>query len=123
MAVMHIRYAVVIELEEVTNLFPKKPPKRLELGTLLKDHYDQHHYWIIRIYNSLFIYFYFLRENSDIILILAGVTLQTFYLGKLDLLTVYWGKLAFKLSVTDFSLGNLPRENFIVSGLDMSQEQ
>lgn len=42
-AVIHIRYAVVIELEQVTNLFPKKPPKRLELGTLLKDHHDQHH--------------------------------------------------------------------------------
>ena len=120
---MHIRYAVVIALEEVTNLFPKKPPKRLELGTLLKDHYDQHHLWITRIYNSLFIYFYFLRENSGITKILAGVTLQTFYLSKLNLLTVYWGKLAFKLSVTDFSLGNLPWESFIISGLDMSQEQ
>ena len=59
MAVMHIRYAVVIELEEVTNLFPKKPPKRLELGTPLKDHYDQHHLWLIRINNiilSLYIF-------------------------------------------------------------------
>ena len=56
--------------------------------------------------------------------ILAVVTLQTFYLGKLDLLTVYLGKLDF-LSVTDFSLGNLPRENFIVwvLVLDMSREQ
>lgn len=43
MAVMHIQNAVIIELEEVTNLFPKKHPKRLELGTLLEDHYDQHH--------------------------------------------------------------------------------
>lgn len=42
-AVIHIRYAVVIELEQVTDLFPKKHPKRLELGTLLKDHHDQHH--------------------------------------------------------------------------------
>ena len=42
-------------------------------------------------------------------LLLAVVTLQTFHLGKLDLLTVYPGKLDF-LSVTDFSLGNLPRE-------------
>ena len=50
------------------------------------------------------------------------VTLQTFYLGKHDLLTVYLGKLGF-LSVTDFSLGNLPRGNFIVWGLDMSREQ
>ena len=39
---------------------------------------------------------------------------------KLDLLAVYLGKL---LSVTDFSLGNLPRGNFIVWGLDMSREQ
>ena len=46
----------------------------------------------------------------------------TFYLGKLDLLTAYLGKLTF-LSVTDFSLGNLPRGNFIVCGLDMSLEQ
>ena len=50
------------------------------------------------------------------------VTLQTFYLGKHDLLTVYLGKLDF-LSVTDFSLGNLPWENFIVWDLDMSREQ
>ena len=44
---------------------------------------------------------------------LAVVTLQTFYLGKHDFLTVYSGKIDF-LSVTDFSLGNLPRGNFIV---------
>ena len=50
------------------------------------------------------------------------VTLQTFYLGKLDLLTAYLGKLDF-LSVTDCSLGNLPRGNFIVLVLDMSREQ
>lgn len=43
MAVIHICYAVVIELEEVNDLFPKKHPKRLELGTLLEDHYDPHH--------------------------------------------------------------------------------
>ena len=36
--------------------------------------------------------------------IIAVVTLQTFYLGKHDLLTVYLGKLDFS-SVTDFSLG------------------
>ena len=54
--------------------------------------------------------------------ILAVVTLQTFYLGKFDLLTVYLGKLDF-LSVTDFSLGNLPRGNFIVWVLDMSRKQ
>ena len=53
---------------------------------------------------------------------LAGVTLQTFYLGKLDLLTVYLGKIDF-LSVTDFSRGNFPWGNFIVWGLDMSQGQ
>ena len=54
--------------------------------------------------------------------ILALVTLQTFYLGKHDLLTVYLGKFDF-LSVTDFSLGNLPRGNFIVWVLDMSRKQ
>ena len=53
---------------------------------------------------------------------LAVVTLQTFYLGKHDLLTVYLGKLDF-LSVTDFFLGNLPRGNFIVWVLDMSRKQ
>ena len=42
--------------------------------------------------------------------------------GSFDLLTVYLGKLDF-LSVSDFSLSNLPRENFIVWGLDMSREQ
>ena len=52
----------------------------------------------------------------------AVVTLQTFYLGKDDLLTVYLGKLDF-LSVTDFSLGNLPWGNFIVWVLDMSRKQ
>ena len=56
------------------------------------------------------------------LLIIAVVTLQTFYLGKHDLLTVYLGKLDF-LSVTDFSLGNLPRGNFIVWVLDMSRKQ
>ena len=53
--------------------------------------------------------------------IIAVVTLQTFYLGEHDLLTVYL-ELDF-LSVTDFSLGNLPRGNFIVWVLDMSREQ
>ena len=53
---------------------------------------------------------------------IAVVTLRTFYLGKHDLLTVYLGKLVF-LSVTDFSLGNLPRENFIIWVLDMSRKQ
>ena len=50
--------------------------------------------------------------------LLAVVTLQTFHLGKLDLLTVYPGKLDF-LNVTDFFLGNLPRGNFIVWGLEL----
>ena len=40
---------------------------------------------------------------------IAVVALQTFYLGKHDLLTVYLGQLDF-LSVTDFSPGNLPWE-------------
>ena len=44
---------------------------------------------------------------------IAVFTLLTFYLGKLDLLTVCLGKLDF-LNVTDFSLSNLPRGNFIV---------
>ena len=55
------------------------------------------------------------------LIISCGHTTE-FYLGKVDLLTVYLGKLNF-LSVTDFSLGNLPRGNFIVWGLDMSREQ
>ena len=54
--------------------------------------------------------------------LLAVVTLQTFYLGKFDLLTVYLGKVNF-LIVTDFSPDNLPRGNFIVWGLVMSREQ
>ena len=60
--------------------------------------------------------------TRDALKLLAVVTLQTFYPGKLDLLTVYLGKLNF-LSVTDFSPGNLPRGNFIVWGLVMSREQ
>ena len=54
--------------------------------------------------------------------ILAVVTLQAFYLRKHDLLTVYLGKLDF-LNVTDFSLGNLSRGNFVVWVLDMSRKQ
>ena len=53
---------------------------------------------------------------------IALLTLQTFYLCKHDLLTVFPGKLDF-LSVTDFSLGNLARGNFIVWVLDMSRKQ
>ena len=46
------------------------------------------------------------------------------YSCKLDLLTAYLGKLKF-LSVTVFSLGNLPKGNFIVLGawIIMSPEQ
>ena len=46
---------------------------------------------------------------------LAEVTLQTSR-GELYLLTVYQKKLDF-LSVTDCSLGNLPRENFYCLGI------
>ena len=56
------------------------------------------------------------RLSSDFFkqsILIPAVTPQTFYLGKLDLLTVYLGKRDF-LSVTDFSLSNLPRGNFIV---------
>ena len=48
------------------------------------------------------------------------VTLQSFYLGKVDLLTFYLGKLNF-LSVTDFSPGNLPRGNFIVWSWELTE--
>ena len=58
-----------------------------------------------------------LDTQATVCITIAVVTLQTFYLGKHDLLTVYLGKLDF-LSVTDFSLGNLPRGNFIVWVLD-----
>ena len=54
--------------------------------------------------------------------ILAVITLQGFVLGKLDLLTVFQGKLKFA-SVTDFSLSKLPRESFIVWGLKTAREQ
>ena len=67
-----------------------------------------------------------MRRRSSVTLVrqktIAGVTLQTFYLGKHDLLTVYLGKLDF-LSVTNFSPGNLPRKNFIVWVLNMSRKQ
>ena len=71
------------------------------------------------IYYCLEISFFGPNDEKVMLQTLAVVTLHTFYLGKLDLLTVYQEKLDF-LSVTDFSPGNLPRENFIVSGLDMS---
>ena len=49
--------------------------------------------------------------------IITVVTLYTFTLGKLDLLTVSPGKLNF-LKVTDFAPGNLPRGNFIIWDLE-----
>ena len=63
-----------------------------------------------------------LHITRNALKLLAVATLQTFYPGKLHLLTVYLRKLDF-LCVTDFSLGNLPRRNVIVWGLDMSREQ
>ena len=50
---------------------------------------------------------------------IAVVTLHTFALRKLDLLTLSLGKLNFS-SVTNFSLNNLPGGNSIVWSLDMS---
>ena len=44
---------------------------------------------------------------NELSMVLAVVTLHTFALGKVHLLTVSLGKLSFS-SVTDFSLGNLP---------------
>ena len=52
----------------------------------------------------------------------AVVTLHTFALGKVHLLTFSLGKLNFS-SVTDFSLGNLPGGNFTAWSLDISREQ
>ena len=37
LAQMHIHYQVKIDLDEVVNLFSTKHPRRLELGTILKD--------------------------------------------------------------------------------------
>jgi len=50
------------------------------------------------------------------------VTLQGFVLGKLDLLTVSLRKLKFG-TVTDFSPSKLPRESFIVGGLETARKQ
>jgi len=36
-ALMHIHYQVKIDLDEVVNLFAPKHPRRLELGTILRD--------------------------------------------------------------------------------------
>ena len=61
-------------------------------------------------------------SNRYLCWFLTVVTLQTFYLGKLELLTVSLGKLKFA-SVIDFSLANLPRRNFFSLGLNKSKEQ
>ena len=42
LALMYIHYLTDIDLEEAVDLFAKKHPRRLELGTLLKNHDDQH---------------------------------------------------------------------------------
>ena len=39
LALMHIHYQVKIDLDEVVNLFATKHPRRLELGTILKDQF------------------------------------------------------------------------------------
>ena len=54
------------------------------------------------IYYCLAISFFSPHDEKVMLQKLAVVTLHTFYLGKLYLLTVYQGKLEF-LSVTDFS--------------------
>ena len=48
LALMHIHYPTDINPEEIVDLFAKKYPRRLELGTLLKDH-DDHHLIILLI--------------------------------------------------------------------------
>ena len=55
-------------------------------------------------------------------MMVVAVTLQTFYLRKLELLTAYLGKLNY-FRVTDFSLGSLPRGNFTVWRWDTSRKQ
>ena len=37
LALLHMHYQVKIDLDEVVNLFATKHPRRLELGTILKD--------------------------------------------------------------------------------------
>ena len=61
-------------------------------------------------------------ERGENELLLAVVTVQGFVLGKLDLLTVFLGKLKF-VSVTYFSLSKLPRESCIVCSLKTAREQ
>ena len=41
LALMHIHYLTDIDLDIVVDLFAKMHPRRLELGTLLKDRDDQ----------------------------------------------------------------------------------
>ena len=53
---------------------------------------------------------YILAPHPEKCKVIAVVSLQTFHQGKLELLTVYLGKLDI-LGVTDFSLGYLPRGN------------
>ena len=60
-------------------------------------------------------------ERGENELLIAVVTLQGFVLGKLDLLTVFLGKLKFA-SVTYFSLSKLPRESCIVWSLKTARE-
>lgn len=40
LALLHIHYLTDIDQEEVVDVFAKKHPRRLELGTLLKDRDD-----------------------------------------------------------------------------------
>ena len=40
-SVLHIHYLTDIDLDKVVDLFAKMHPRRLELGTLLKDRDDQ----------------------------------------------------------------------------------
>ena len=37
LALMHVHYQVKIDLDEVVKLFAAKHPRRLELGTILRD--------------------------------------------------------------------------------------
>ena len=60
LALMHIHYLTDIDLDIVLDLFAKMHPRRLELGTLLKDRDDQQPAeWTIRIYNFISIFVIF----------------------------------------------------------------
>ena len=67
---------------------------------------------------DLLIRLHLFGDYKKVLYIRCGHTADFYH----DLLTVYLGKLDF-LSVTDFSLGNLPRGNFIVWVLDVSRKQ